>query len=53
MKVGLKFERNGFAKCNKFSKGSFQPKKDTQVIQVPGEGHNSNYLFVSTVLRSI
>ena len=45
MEVELEFERNGFAKCNNFSEGSFKPKEDTQVIRVRREGHNSNYLF--------
>ena len=42
---GLEFELKGFAKCYHFSEGSFKPKKDTQVIRVREEGHNSNYLF--------
>ena len=54
MEVGLEFEHNGFAKCNDFSEDSFKPKKDTHVIRVWEEGHNSNYpVLVFTVLRSI
>ena len=33
---GLEFECNGFNDRKNFSKGSFKPKKDIQIIQVQG-----------------
>ena len=47
--IGLEFVCRSSAERNIFSKGSFEPTKDTQVIRVrgwqPHEFLNSNYLF--------
>ena len=34
--IGLEFVRWSFAERNNFSEGSFEPKKDAQVIRVRG-----------------
>ena len=36
LEIGLEFVRWSFAKCNNFSKGSSEAKKDAQVIWVRG-----------------
>ena len=48
--IRLEFVRWSFAERNNFSEGSFEPKKDAQVIRVRGAAaprvfFNSNYLF--------
>ena len=50
LEIGLEFVHCSFAERNNFSKGSYEPKKDTQVIQVWGwQPHvffNSNYFVI-------
>ena len=36
LEIGLEFVRWSFAECNSFSEGSYEPKKDAQVIRVRG-----------------
>ena len=46
LEIGLEFMRWSFAKRHKFSEGSYEAKKDAQVIRVRGSG-SPYIIFIS------
>ena len=56
--IGLESVHRSFAERNNFSEGSYEPKKDAQVIRVRGAAaprvfFNSSYLFISNSMQDV
>ena len=54
LEIGLEFMCLSFAECNNFSKGSSEPKKDSQVIRVQGrQPHAFFWTQITYLLTSV